>query len=151
MMDELLKKVGITSEGEGRQRRLHRGRLPTKDVACQTTDDPLLRYPSLTSLTSSVGGLFDQSSLLGASLLDVTGLEAGGGGGGGCGGGPAVTTRRIELTAEFQRLNILLLRAVTGKMIGTALLTEVKIHSTSRPAANNQVMHHPFWSLAGVF
>ena len=42
---------------------------------------------------------------------------------------PAHTTR-IELTADFQRLNILLLRAVTGKMIGTALLTEVKIHST---------------------
>ena len=38
--------------------------------------------------------------------------------------------KRIELTADFQRLNILLLRAITGKMIGTALLTEVKIHST---------------------
>ena len=34
------------------------------------------------------------------------------------------------MTAEFQRLNILLLRAVTGKMIGTALLTEVRVHST---------------------
>ena len=39
-------------------------------------------------------------------------------------------TKRIELTADFQRLNILLLRAVTGKMIGTALLTEVRVHST---------------------
>ena len=38
--------------------------------------------------------------------------------------------KRIELTADFQRLNILLLRAVTGKMIGTALLTEVRVHST---------------------
>ena len=84
------------------------------------------RYPSLTSL-SSVG--MDHST----SLLDVTT------------GGPETSppppppspavTKRIELTAEFQRLNILLLRAVTGKMIGTALLTEVKIHSTTRPAA----------------
>ena len=37
---------------------------------------------------------------------------------------------RLELTADFQRLNVLLLRAVTGKMIGTALLTESKIHAT---------------------
>ncbi|XP_071747088.1 intermembrane lipid transfer protein VPS13D [Lepeophtheirus salmonis] len=37
---------------------------------------------------------------------------------------------KTELTAEFQRLNVLLLRANTGKMIGTALLTEVKILSS---------------------
>ncbi|QQP35706.1 Uncharacterized protein FKW44_023998 [Caligus rogercresseyi] len=37
---------------------------------------------------------------------------------------------KTELTAEFQRLNVLLLRANTGKMIGTALLTEVKIFSS---------------------
>ena len=36
----------------------------------------------------------------------------------------------MELSADFQRLNILLLRAATGKMIGTALLTEVRIHAT---------------------
>ena len=34
------------------------------------------------------------------------------------------------MTADFQRLNVLLLRAVTGKMIGTALLTEAKVHAT---------------------
>lgn len=37
---------------------------------------------------------------------------------------------RSEVTADFQRLNVLLLRAVTGKMIGTALLTEARVHST---------------------
>ena len=37
---------------------------------------------------------------------------------------------RLEITADFQRLNVLLLRAATGKMIGTALLTESKIHAT---------------------
>ena len=35
---------------------------------------------------------------------------------------------RTDVTADFQRLNVLLLRAVTGKMIGTALLTEARIH-----------------------
>lgn len=35
---------------------------------------------------------------------------------------------RTEVTADFQRLNVLLLRAVTGKMIGTALLTEARVH-----------------------
>ena len=35
---------------------------------------------------------------------------------------------RTDVTADFQRLNILLLRAVTGRMIGTALLTEARIH-----------------------
>ena len=34
---------------------------------------------------------------------------------------------RLEITADFQRLNVLLLRAATGKMIGTALLTESKV------------------------
>lgn len=38
--------------------------------------------------------------------------------------------RKIEVSAEFQRLNVLLLRAKSGKMIGTALLTEAKVHST---------------------
>lgn len=38
------------------------------------------------------------------------------------------TPFRTEVTADFQRLNVLLLRAVTGKMIGTALLTEVRVH-----------------------
>ena len=36
---------------------------------------------------------------------------------------------RTEVTADFQRLNVLLLRAGTGKMIGTALLTEARIHA----------------------
>ena len=51
--------------------------------------------------------------------------------------------------AEFQRLNILLLRAVTGKMIGTALLTEVKVHSTSRPS-NADVQTTVSGSLGGL-
>ena len=38
--------------------------------------------------------------------------------------------RRVEITADFQRLNVLLLRAATGKMIGTALLTEARINAT---------------------
>lgn len=37
---------------------------------------------------------------------------------------------RTEITADFQRLNVLLLRAGTGRMIGTALLTEARVHST---------------------
>ena len=45
-----------------------------------------------------------------------------------------ISTQRIEtrteITADFQRLNVLLLRAGTGKMIGTALLTEARVHST---------------------
>ena len=41
---------------------------------------------------------------------------------------------RTEVTADFQRLNVLLLRAVTGKMIGTALLTEARVHSTLHEA-----------------
>ena len=43
---------------------------------------------------------------------------------------------RLEITADFQRLNVLLLRAVTGKMIGTALLTESKIHATVSTAVS---------------
>ena len=39
---------------------------------------------------------------------------------------------RLEITADFQRLNVLLLRAATGKMIGTALLTESKVSKTPR-------------------
>ncbi len=35
---------------------------------------------------------------------------------------------RCEISAEFQRLNVLLLRAVTGRMIGTALATEANVH-----------------------
>ena len=38
--------------------------------------------------------------------------------------------RRIEITADFQRLNVLLLRAASGKMIGTALLTEARVNAT---------------------
>jgi hypothetical protein len=37
---------------------------------------------------------------------------------------PAST--RLEITMDFQRLNVLLLRAATGKMIGTALMTEAR-------------------------
>ena len=54
-----------------------RRRMPTKEVGCQTTDDPVQRFPSLTSL-NSLG--FDQSSLFGdhfSSLLDVTTTDAG--------------------------------------------------------------------------
>ena len=38
--------------------------------------------------------------------------------------------RRTELTAEFQRLNVLLLRAETGRRIGTALLTDARVQAT---------------------
>ena len=101
------------------------------------------RYPSLTSVVSLEQTL-DPHQLTSQSLLDVTGqAEASGSGSSGA------TVKRIELTAEFQRLNILLLRAVTGKMIGTALLTEVKVHSTSRPSANNQVRRQRVG--AGIF
>ena len=55
----------------------------------------------------------------------------------------------MSIPAEFQRLNILLLRAVTGKMIGTALLTEVKVHSTSRPS-NADVQTTVSGSLGGL-
>ena len=43
---------------------------------------------------------------------------------------------RTEITADFQRLNVLLLRAGTGKMIGTALLTEARVHSTFGQTVN---------------
>ena len=33
---------------------------------------------------------------------------------------------RTEVTADFQRLNLLLLRAGSGKRIGTALLTDAR-------------------------
>ena len=104
----------------------------------------MLRFPSLTSLTSAG---FDQSSLLGdnfASLLDVSVFDSGGNE-----LKAAPVTKRTELTAEFQRLNILLLRAVTGKMIGTALLTEVKVHSTSKPS-NADVQTTVSGSLGGL-
>ena len=38
--------------------------------------------------------------------------------------------KRTEVTAEFQRLNVLLLRAVTGRRIGTALLTDARVQAT---------------------
>ena len=38
--------------------------------------------------------------------------------------------RRTELTAEFQRLSVLLLRAGTGRRIGTALLTDARVQVT---------------------
>ena len=34
------------------------------------------------------------------------------------------------MTAEFQRLNVLLLRAGTGRRIGTALLTDARVQAT---------------------
>ena len=57
----------------------------------------MLRFPSLTSLTSAG---FDQSSLLGdnfASLLDVSVFDSGGNE-----LKAAPVTKRTELTAEFQ-------------------------------------------------
>ena len=42
----------------------------------------------------------------------------------------------MEVTADFQRLNVLLLRAVTGKMIGTALLTEAHVTGTISETLN---------------
>ena len=38
--------------------------------------------------------------------------------------------KRTELSAEFQRLNVLLLRTGTGRRIGTALLTDAKVDAT---------------------
>jgi len=38
--------------------------------------------------------------------------------------------KRTEVTAEFQRLNVLLLRAGTGRRIGTALLTDARVQAT---------------------
>ena len=43
---------------------------------------------------------------------------------------PCTQSKRIEVTAEFQRLNVLLLRAGTGKRIATALMTDAKIQAT---------------------
>ena len=38
-----------------------------------------------------------------------------------------VSHKRTEVSAEFQRLNVLLLRAGTGRRIGTALLTDARV------------------------
>ena len=38
-----------------------------------------------------------------------------------------VSHKRTEISAEFQRLNVLLLRAGTGRRIGTALLTDARV------------------------
>ena len=48
-----------------------------------------------------------------------------------CSGSSKINNRmhRTEVTADFQRLNVLLLRAVTGRMIGTALLTEARVYA----------------------
>ena len=43
---------------------------------------------------------------------------------------PEGNKKRTEVSAEFQRLNVLLLRAGTGKRIGTALLTDARVDST---------------------
>ena len=43
--------------------------------------------------------------------------------------GSKIRMHRTEVTADFQRLNVLLLRAVTGRMIGTALLTEARVYA----------------------
>ena len=48
-----------------------RRRMPTKDVGCQTTDDPVMRYPSLTSINSIDPFMSDHFS----SLLDVTATD----------------------------------------------------------------------------
>lgn len=50
--------------------------------------------------------------------------------------GPSATTARTELTFDFHRLNVLLLRAVlkdnvhVGRKIATATMSEAKIHAT---------------------
>ena len=79
-----------------------RRRMPTKEQSCQTEDDPISASQSWHELDGThecSGGSHTKSSAL-----------------------------RTDVTADFQRLNVLLLRAVTGKMIGTALLTEARIH-----------------------
>ena len=38
-----------------------------------------------------------------------------------------VSHKRTEVSAEFQRLNVLLLRAGSGRRIGTALLTDARV------------------------
>ena len=38
-----------------------------------------------------------------------------------------VSHKRTEVSAEFQRLNVLLLRAGTGRRIGAALLTDARV------------------------
>ncbi|TRY62990.1 hypothetical protein TCAL_03981 [Tigriopus californicus] len=109
----------------GRPSRNRRTVPTTSDCACQT-EGSVNRFGSLTCLDStnpsktatisafSTPNIFHESNAFESSKIET----------------------RLELRADFQRLNILLLRAKTGKRIGTFLLTEASIHSVLSKAIN---------------
>ena len=88
--------------------------IATKDQSCQT--DELCETPLNTSLLNL--SLMTPYASIGIKKEDQK------------------IDTRTEITADFQRLNVLLLRAGTGKMIGTALLTEARVHSTFGQTVN---------------
>ena len=90
------------------QNPIPRRRVPLKDSGCQTVEN--------------IGGSLSNISMMGLDLYSDHQIPP-------CNNKRKQKTK-IELNADFQRLNVLLLRATTGKMIGTALLTEVKVIST---------------------
>ena len=51
-----------------------------------------------------------------------------------------VSHKRTEVSAEFQRLNVLLLRAGTGRRIGTALLTDARVQVGVRSGLWDSIM-----------
>ena len=99
--------------------RRRRRRVQTRDQHCQTIES-VARYGSLSSLET-----INAATILDTSFEAAASQEANA-----AAGGKKKFRNRLEITADFQRLNVLLLRAATGKMIGTALLTESKIHAT---------------------
>ena len=88
--------------------------LATKDQSCQT-DELCAETPLNTSLLN----LSLMTPYAGVIKKDDQKIDT-----------------RTEITADFQRLNVLLLRAGSGKMIGTALLTEARVHSTFGQTVN---------------
>lgn len=104
----------------------NRRKVPMSDHACQT-EGSVNRFGSLTCLDSTNPSKSAAISAFSTPNIFQDDNET---------HTSSKIKTRLDLRADFQRLNILLLRAKTGKMIGTFLLTEANIHSTVSKAVN---------------